>query len=62
MSNNSNVTVNLGGWGMVLTVVFFISKIMGYIDWSWWWVFAPLWLPTTALLVFFIFLAILSAM
>ena len=25
----------------ILTVVFVIAKITGYIDWSWWLVFAP---------------------
>jgi hypothetical protein len=25
----------------ILTVIFVIAKIVGYIDWSWWLVFAP---------------------
>jgi len=28
-----------------LTLIFVVAKIMGYIDWSWWWVFAPTWIP-----------------
>lgn len=27
----------------VLTVLFVVAKIGGFIDWSWWLVFAPLW-------------------
>lgn len=27
------------------TVIFFILKMAGTIAWSWWWVFAPLWMP-----------------
>ena len=33
----------------MLTIVFVILKVMGYIDWSWWWVFAPLWIPAAIL-------------
>ena len=29
----------------ILFVVFLILKLMGYIDWSWWWVTSPLWIP-----------------
>lgn len=31
-----------------LTVVFIALKLMGYIDWSWVWVLAPLWIPLGA--------------
>ena len=27
----------------VLFVVFLVLQLCGYIDWSWWWVTAPLW-------------------
>lgn len=29
----------------VLTVIFVIFKLLGKLDWSWWWVFSPLWIP-----------------
>lgn len=29
---------------IVLCLVFMILKLTGTIDWSWWWVFAPLWI------------------
>lgn len=32
------------GFCGLLTIVFVIAKITGYIDWSWWWVFSPLWI------------------
>ena len=31
------------GLGWVLFIVFLVLKLTGYIDWSWWWVTAPLW-------------------
>jgi hypothetical protein len=51
MSNSSNATVNLGGGGTLLAIVFFVAKITGYIDWSYWWVFAPIWIPLLIALV-----------
>ncbi|MBB0995722.1 hypothetical protein G6024_01115 [Dietzia maris] len=51
MNNNSNS----GGVGLltVLTIVFVTLKLVGVIDWSWWWVLAPVWAPTLAVLVLF---------
>lgn len=31
---------------VILFIVFFVAKIFDKIDWSWWWVFSPLWIPT----------------
>jgi len=38
-------TNNSGGIGVVglLGVVFVTLKLLGLIDWSWWWVTAPFW-------------------
>lgn len=44
MSNSSSN--NSGGIGFVgvLTIVFIILKLVGVIDWSWWWVLSPIWI------------------
>ena len=34
----------------LLGVVFVTLKLMGYINWSWWWVTAPFWAPVAVLL------------
>jgi hypothetical protein len=36
---------------ILLFFVFLVLKLAGAIDWSWWWVFSPLWLPAALLLV-----------
>lgn len=40
---------NSGGSGLslpgVLFIIFLILKLTGNIDWSWWWVTSPLWIP-----------------
>jgi len=42
-----------------LTIMFAALKLAGFIDWSWWWVFSPFWLPAAVVLfVMFTFVAI----
>lgn len=50
----TEVTVSSGGIGFVglLTIVFVVLKLLGYIDWSWWWVLSPIWI--TFILVMFL--------
>lgn len=40
-SNSSNGL----GLGTVLFLIFMVLKLTNYIDWSWWWITAPLWIP-----------------
>jgi hypothetical protein len=39
------------GIGMILFIVFLVLKLTGTIDWSWWWVTSPLWIPFAAAVV-----------
>ena len=55
-SKTSSSGIGLTG---VLFVVFLILKLTGNIDWSWWWVTSPLWIPVAIagsifLIVFFV--------
>lgn len=38
-------TSNGIGVGTTLFIVFLILKLTNTIDWSWWWVTSPLWIP-----------------
>lgn len=51
-----------GGIGFcgLLTIVFIVLKLTKYIDWSWLWVFSPLWIPV-ALLLFVLFVLFVFA-
>lgn len=31
--------------GFALFLVFLILKLTSFIDWSWWWITAPVWIP-----------------
>lgn len=51
MENNSNYTSRLS-FSSILFLVFLVLKLTNVIDWSWWWVTAPLWIPAIIFLVF----------
>jgi len=38
------------GFGGLLTIVFVVAKLWDKIDWSWWLVFAPMWIPVGVVL------------
>lgn len=43
MSDKQNVSVHTISFGGVLFLVFLVLKLCHVIDWSWWWITAPLW-------------------
>lgn len=45
------------GLDIILFVVFLILKLTGNIDWSWWWVTSPLWIPVAIVFAVFIIAA-----
>lgn len=46
------------GFFELLTLIFVIAKITGYIAWSWWWIFAPIMVHVALILgLFFIVIA-----
>ncbi len=51
MSNgNSSSSSGIGFTGL-LTIVFIVLKLTGYISWSWWWVLSPIWIGLALILV-----------
>ena len=59
MSNKNNGSSGIG-LCEVLTIIFVILKLVGVIDWSWWWVLSPaliglgLWLILAAISAIYI--------
>jgi len=47
MSESSNTGIGFGG---MLTVLFIGLKLTDTIDWSWWWVLSPIWIPVCIIL------------
>ena len=47
MSESSSGGVSIA---TVLFIVFLVLKLTNNIDWSWWWVTSPLWIPVGIIL------------
>lgn len=50
MENSSNTSSGIG-LCTILFLIFLVLKLTGYINWSWWWVTAPLWIGWAIVLV-----------
>lgn len=57
------MTNSSGGIGIstVLFLIFLVLKLIGTISWSWWWVFAPLWIPFALVFGFLILTIVIAA-
>ena len=50
-NTDKKVSIQITGvLNVVVFLFFFLAKIFDKIDWSWWWVFSPLWIPIAILL------------
>lgn len=60
---SSNKTATAGGTGFLtlLQVAFIVLKLCKVIDWSWWWVLAPTWIPTALVLIIAIIIALIPS-
>ena len=60
MSDSHTTNGGVGFFGL-LTVALVVLKLTGYIAWSWWWVFSPLWIGALSVIVilgFILFIAV----
>lgn len=61
MSNDNktstSVSINFAG---LLGIVFIVLKLCHVIEWSWWWVLAPFWIPFIIWLICFLVILIIS--
>ena len=55
MDNKVNIKFS-GLLTTLLTVLFVGLKLTNYINWSWWWVLSPLWIPLVLILLVIIIL------
>ena len=45
---------------VIVFLTFFFAKIFDKIDWSWWWVFSPLWVPILLVIISLLIILILK--
>ena len=39
------------GFTTILFLIFMTLKLAGFINWSWWWVTAPIWIPFISVMI-----------
>ena len=44
----------------ILLIVFIVLKLCHVIDWSWWWVLAPFWIPLLLVLIICVILYLMD--
>ena len=60
-ATNKNIQIGcVSPLAVIVFLAFFFAKIFDKIDWSWWWVFSPLWIPASICLIILIIIVILK--
>lgn len=55
MSDKANISVKMPSMlGTPLFLIFLVLKLTNTIDWSWWWITAPLWIPFCLVMIVFV--------
>ena len=57
MSKNNSTGIGFTG---LLTIAFIVLKLMGHINWSWWWVLSPMWISFLVGLVLVVLVVLLK--
>lgn len=55
---SDNKVVVHPGFCTILFMVFLVLKLTNTIDWSWWWITAPLWIPLGLALSIFLMVVV----
>lgn len=59
MNNTDSISIRFSGLLTTLLTVLFIGlKLTNYINWSWWWVLAPLWIPIVLVILLIILIGV----
>lgn len=59
-NNKTTVSGGVGVFGL-LGVAFVILKLCKVINWSWWWVTAPFWIPVGVAVLLIVLVGIIAA-
>ncbi len=52
---------SIGFFGL-LTIVFIVLKLIGYINWSWVWILSPIWIPMIVFVIFIFVVLLIQQM
>lgn len=59
MANTSSSSSGGIGFFGLLTIVFIVLKLTSVIEWSWFWVLAPTWIPLSIVLAVLVYIGLL---
>ena len=60
-TTNKNIKIGcVTPLSVIVFLAFFFAKIYDKIDWSWWWVFSPLWIPAVLCIIVLVIILILK--
>lgn len=62
MGYNSHSTTGGIGFLGLLAILFIALKLTKYINWSWWWVLSPLWIPLSIFLIIILIIFLIAVM
>lgn len=51
--SKEKISISFSGTSL-LSVAFIVLKLCNVIDWSWWWVLAPIWIPIALVIILLI--------
>jgi hypothetical protein len=60
-NNNSSSSGGVGFFGLMFLILMTL-KLTNYIDWSWWWVTAPLWGGFALIFIILVIVAIIKSL
>lgn len=61
MREKYSTTVNGGiGFTGLLTIVFIVLKLLGFIKWSWAWVLSPIWIEAILIIILLVVVIIMD--
>lgn len=64
MDKNKKISIDFGGCGFTLAIIFLVLKLTHVIDWAWVWIFAPVWIPlalaASILLIYYLVVLIVA--
>ena len=58
--SKERISISFSGTSL-LAVAFIVLKLCNVIDWSWWWVLSPSWIPAVLVIVLLILKGLLNA-
>jgi hypothetical protein len=62
MNKNNNNTSSGVTFASLLFLLFLALKLTHVIDWSWWWITAPIWGPFVIVVVVLIIIAVIAVL